>query len=115
MKFFAFGKRSRSRAVGSGLGCCRVAVYGLRAALPSSRLSKWRSCECCCTADQLPGPSAGPAATITEQELKQAYCSSVQALKDYLLVSQLTSYDITGRSGGLDQPTIKAVPLLDGT
>lgn len=52
----------------------------------------------CCTADQLPGPSAGPAATITEQELKQAYCSSVQALKDYLLVSQLTSYDITGRS-----------------
>ncbi|GIM07602.1 hypothetical protein Vretimale_11674 [Volvox reticuliferus] len=50
--------------------------------------------------EQLPGPStqAGPASVITEQELKQAYCSSVQALKDYLLISNLTSYDITGKN-----------------
>ncbi|GFR50111.1 hypothetical protein Agub_g12259, partial [Astrephomene gubernaculifera] len=50
--------------------------------------------------DQLPGPStqAGSASVITEQELKQAYCSSVQALKDYLLMSNLTNYDITGKN-----------------
>ncbi|EFJ40496.1 hypothetical protein VOLCADRAFT_99696 [Volvox carteri f. nagariensis] len=50
--------------------------------------------------EQLPGPSAqaGPASVITEQELKQAYCSSVQALKDYLVISNLTSYDITGKN-----------------
>ncbi|GLC36722.1 hypothetical protein PLESTB_000789800 [Pleodorina starrii] len=50
--------------------------------------------------EQLPGPSAqaGPASVITEQELKQAYCSSVQALKDYLVISNLTNYDITGKN-----------------
>ncbi|KXZ44481.1 hypothetical protein GPECTOR_67g321 [Gonium pectorale] len=47
--------------------------------------------------------AAGPSAQagnplITEQELKQAYCSSVQALKDYLVQSNLASYDITGKN-----------------
>lgn len=35
-------------------------------------------------------------AAISEPELKQAYCHSVQSLKDYIAVSNLTSYDISG-------------------
>eukprot|EP00197_Chlamydomonas_leiostraca_P004150 CAMPEP_0202870920 /NCGR_PEP_ID=MMETSP1391-20130828/17196_1 /ASSEMBLY_ACC=CAM_ASM_000867 /TAXON_ID=1034604 /ORGANISM="Chlamydomonas leiostraca, Strain SAG 11-49" /LENGTH=628 /DNA_ID=CAMNT_0049551595 /DNA_START=52 /DNA_END=1935 /DNA_ORIENTATION=- len=39
----------------------------------------------------------GPA-LCSEHELKQAYCNSVQALKDYITVSNLMSYDITGKN-----------------
>lgn len=48
-------------------------------------------------AEQQPGPTVqtGPG-VITEQDLKTAYCSSVQALKDYLSISNLNRYDITG-------------------
>lgn len=35
-------------------------------------------------------------ASVSEHELKQAYCNSVQALKDYITVSNLLSFDITG-------------------
>eukprot|EP00198_Chlamydomonas_reinhardtii_P011264 XP_001700601.1 predicted protein [Chlamydomonas reinhardtii] len=44
------------------------------------------------------GSAGGQQPHITEQELKQAYCSSVQSLKDYLVISNLHSYDITGKN-----------------
>jgi hypothetical protein len=37
-----------------------------------------------------------PQGGVTGAELKQAYCNSVQALKDYITVSNLLSYDISG-------------------
>lgn len=43
--------------------------------------------------------NAGQPTTVSEQELKQAYCNSVQALKDYINASNLLSYDITGMLG----------------
>eukprot|EP00195_Chlamydomonas_chlamydogama_P013583 CAMPEP_0202891622 /NCGR_PEP_ID=MMETSP1392-20130828/1634_1 /ASSEMBLY_ACC=CAM_ASM_000868 /TAXON_ID=225041 /ORGANISM="Chlamydomonas chlamydogama, Strain SAG 11-48b" /LENGTH=885 /DNA_ID=CAMNT_0049575427 /DNA_START=214 /DNA_END=2871 /DNA_ORIENTATION=+ len=46
----------------------------------------------------LGGPTSSHNPTISEQELKQAYCNSVQSLKDYITGSNLLSYDITGKN-----------------
>ncbi len=48
------------------------------------------------SAEHAPGLLASSSSLVSEQELKQAYCSSVQALKDFLVMSNLTSYDVTG-------------------
>ena len=40
--------------------------------------------------------SGGPPG-ISESELKQAYCQSVQSLKDYMASSRLLTFDITGK------------------
>ena len=45
--------------------------------------------------DSVAGPTAPSA--VSEQELKQAYCNSVQSLKDYVALSNLMSYDISGK------------------
>ena len=42
------------------------------------------------------GPSSGLPPTISEHDLKQAYCNSVQSLKDYIALSNLLTFDISG-------------------
>ncbi|GAX84580.1 hypothetical protein CEUSTIGMA_g12001.t1 [Chlamydomonas eustigma] len=46
---------------------------------------------------QSPSAQSYAQSPISDQELKQAYCNSVQSLKDYVSMSNLMSYDITGK------------------
>ena len=40
---------------------------------------------------------------MADRELKQLYCNSVQALKDYIAQTNLLSHDITGARNGWQQ------------
>ncbi len=48
------------------------------------------------------GGGGGGVMAFTDHELKQAYCNSVQALKDYITSSNLLSYNILGEFGGFE-------------
>jgi hypothetical protein len=41
--------------------------------------------------------TSAAASAISDQELKQEYCNSVQQLKDYIAMSNLLSFDYTGQ------------------
>ena len=56
--------------------------------------------------------AAQQSSAISDQELKQAYCNSVQSLKDYIALSNLTSYDISGVQFSSDAAVILCCRLV---